>query len=59
MADPLSFNALASSDYVLSSAENFVLYVLLEAVARRRWRRVGSASPAQSRSCARSVGLDV
>jgi Ca-activated chloride channel homolog len=34
MADPLSFQALASSDHVLSSAENFVLYVLLEAVAR-------------------------
>ncbi len=34
MADPLSFEALASSDHVLSSAENFVLYVLLEAVAR-------------------------
>jgi len=34
MADPLSFEALASSEYVLSSAENFVLYVLLEAVAR-------------------------
>jgi len=33
MAGPLTFNALASSDYVLSSAENFVLYVLLEAVA--------------------------
>jgi Ca-activated chloride channel homolog len=33
MAEPLSFQALASSDYVLSSAENFVLYVLLEAVA--------------------------
>jgi Ca-activated chloride channel homolog len=33
MAAPLTFNALASSDYVLSSAENFVLYVLLEAVA--------------------------
>ena len=33
MADPLSFDALASSEYVLSSAENFVLYVLLEAVA--------------------------
>jgi Ca-activated chloride channel family protein len=29
----LTFSALASSDYVLSSAENFVLYVLLEAVA--------------------------
>ncbi len=32
MAD-LSFEALASSEHVLSSAENFVLYVLLEAVA--------------------------
>jgi Mg-chelatase subunit ChlD len=34
MADPLSFEALASSEHVLSSAENFVLYVLLEAIAR-------------------------
>jgi Ca-activated chloride channel family protein len=34
MAQPLSFEALSSSQYVLSSAENFVLYVLLEAVAR-------------------------
>jgi Ca-activated chloride channel family protein len=34
MAGPLSFEALGSSQYVLSSAENFVLYVLLEAVAR-------------------------
>jgi Ca-activated chloride channel homolog len=34
MADPLSFEALASSEHVLSSAEKFVLYVLLEAVAR-------------------------
>ncbi|MGH8011702.1 MAG: vWA domain-containing protein, partial [Candidatus Binataceae bacterium] len=33
MAEPLSFQALASRDYVLSSAENFVLYVLLEALA--------------------------
>jgi len=33
MADPLSFDALASSEYVLSTAENFVLYVLLEAIA--------------------------
>src|SRR6202047_3145539 len=39
MADPLSFQARASSEHVLSSAENFVLYVLLEAVAR------GSAGP--------------
>ena len=34
MAEPLTFQALASSEYVLSSAENFVLYVLLEAIAR-------------------------
>ncbi len=34
MAEPVSFEALASSQHVLSSAENFVLYVLLEAVAR-------------------------
>jgi Ca-activated chloride channel homolog len=33
MAEALTFDALASSDYVLSSAENFVLYVLLEAIA--------------------------
>ena len=34
MAEPLSFSALVSRQYVPSSAENFVLYVLLEAVAR-------------------------
>ena len=33
MAEPLSFQALASREHVLSSAENFVLYVLLEAIA--------------------------
>jgi len=33
MAGAVTFSALASSEYVLSSAENFVLYVLLEAVA--------------------------
>ncbi|HJU28496.1 MAG TPA: VWA domain-containing protein, partial [Candidatus Binataceae bacterium] len=33
MAQPLTFQALASSEYVLSTAENFVLYVLLEATA--------------------------
>jgi len=33
MAEPLTFDVLASSEYVLSTAENFVLYVLLEAVA--------------------------
>src|ERR1700686_1854766 len=34
MAEPLTFEALPSRQYVLSSAENFVLYVLLEAVAQ-------------------------
>ena len=33
MAEPLTFDALASSEYVLSTAENYVLYVLLEAIA--------------------------
>lgn len=33
MAESLTFQALASSDHVLSSAENYILYVLLEAVA--------------------------
>jgi Ca-activated chloride channel family protein len=33
MAEAVTFQALASSDYVLSTAENFVLYVLLEATA--------------------------
>ncbi|MBV8775059.1 MAG: VWA domain-containing protein [Deltaproteobacteria bacterium] len=34
MAEPLSFGALVSSEYVLSTAENFVVYVLLEALAQ-------------------------
>jgi Ca-activated chloride channel homolog len=34
MVEPLSFEALVSRQYVLSSAENFVLYLLLEALAR-------------------------
>jgi Ca-activated chloride channel homolog len=33
MAEPVTFEALASSQYVLSSAENYILYVLLEATA--------------------------
>src|SRR5271154_3871061 len=33
MAEPLSFVALPSSEYVLSTAENYVLYVLLGARA--------------------------
>jgi Ca-activated chloride channel family protein len=33
MAEGVTFQALASSEYVLSTAENFVLYVLLEATA--------------------------
>src|SRR5579883_2735229 len=34
MAEQLTFEALPSRQYVLSSAENFVLYVLLEAIAQ-------------------------
>src|SRR2546425_11535676 len=34
MAEPLTFEALPSRDHILSSAENYVLYVLLEAIAR-------------------------
>jgi Ca-activated chloride channel homolog len=34
MAEPLTFDALVSSEYILSSAENFVVYALLEAVAK-------------------------
>ena len=34
MAGPLTFQALPSSEHVLSSAENYVLYVLLEAIAQ-------------------------
>jgi len=45
MADPLSFEALASSEHVLSSAENFILYVLLEAVARGKGAGGGSRVP--------------
>jgi Ca-activated chloride channel family protein len=33
MAAPVTFTATGSSDHVLSSAENFVVYVLLEAIA--------------------------
>src|SRR5579864_8745441 len=36
MAQPLTFEALPSREYVMSSAENFVLYVLLEAIAQGR-----------------------
>src|SRR5258707_7285806 len=45
MPEPLSFDALASSEHVLSSAENFVLYVLLEAVARGGGGAGGSRVP--------------
>jgi len=34
MAEPLTFEALVSSEYVLSTAENFVVYTLLEAIAQ-------------------------
>ncbi len=33
MAEALTFKALPSSEHVLSSAENYILYVLLEAIA--------------------------
>ena len=45
MAAPVTFNALGSSDYVLSSAENFVLYVLLEAVAGAAGAGSGARMP--------------
>jgi len=34
MAEPLTYQAISSSDHVLSSAENYILYVLLEAIAQ-------------------------
>jgi len=34
MAEPLTFEVLVSSEYVLSTAENFVVYTLLEAIAQ-------------------------
>ncbi|HLW70535.1 MAG TPA: VWA domain-containing protein [Candidatus Binataceae bacterium] len=45
MPSGLTFSALASSDYVLSSAENFVLYVLLEAVAGAGGSGAGARLP--------------
>ncbi len=59
MAD-LSFEALASSEHVLSSAENFVLYVLLEAVAGGKGG-AGRRQPAAAESWRgdRSFGIDV
>jgi Ca-activated chloride channel homolog len=45
MSEALSFEALASREYVLSSAENFVLYVLLEAIAGSAGAAGGSRLP--------------
>ncbi len=45
MAEPLTFQALASSDYVLSSAENYILYV-----CSKRLRRA-VAAVAMARAC--------
>jgi len=45
MAEPLTFEALVSSDYVLSTAENFVVYALLEAVARNGGGANGARLP--------------
>jgi Ca-activated chloride channel family protein len=45
MAEALTFEALASRDHVLSSAENFVLYVLLEAISGGRGGAAGGRLP--------------
>jgi Ca-activated chloride channel homolog len=45
MGGPLTFEALVSRNYVLSSAENFVLYVLLEALSGGRAGAGGSRLP--------------
>jgi Ca-activated chloride channel family protein len=45
MAEPLTFDALVSSEYVLSTAENFVVYALLEAVAHGRGGANGARLP--------------
>src|SRR6266478_4907058 len=45
MPEPLSFEALPSRQHVLSSAENFVLYVLLEAIAHGSPGGGGPRSP--------------
>jgi len=45
MAEPLSFEALPSSEYVLSTAENYVLYVLLEALASGAAGAAGARLP--------------
>ena len=60
MAEPLTFEALVSSEYVLSTAENFVVYVLLEAVARIErdlaTAFMPSASPTAGAAARRRVG---
>jgi len=45
MSEPLTFDALVSSEYVLSTAENFVVYALLEAVATGRSGGNGARLP--------------
>src|SRR5215831_10193262 len=45
MAERLTFDALVSSEYILSSAENFVVYALLEAVAKASGGASGVRSP--------------
>ncbi len=45
MAGALTFEALASRNYVLSSAENFVLYVLFEAISGARGAGAGGRLP--------------
>jgi Ca-activated chloride channel family protein len=45
MAEPLTFDALVSSEYILSTAENFVVYALLEAVAQASGGANGARLP--------------
>ena len=45
MAGALTFEALVSRNHVLSSAENFVLYVLFEAISGGRGGPAGSRLP--------------
>jgi Ca-activated chloride channel homolog len=45
MAEGLTFEALASRNYVLSSAENFILYVLFEALSGGRGAGGGQRLP--------------
>ncbi len=45
MADPVVFEALVNREYVLSSAENFVLHLLLQATAQSKGNGAGRRLP--------------